>query len=44
MADASHYTLADGDQATYPAHRMRPVRRIANDDIKYPGYTGREGS
>lgn len=39
MADASHYTLADGDQATYPAHRMRPVRRIANDDIKYPGYT-----
>lgn len=44
MADASHYTLADGDQATYPAHRMRPVRRIANDDIKYPGYTRREGS
>ncbi len=25
----SHHTLADGDQATYPAHRMRPVRRIA---------------
>ncbi len=39
LADASHYTLADGDQATYPAHRMRPVRRIANDDIKYPCYT-----
>ena len=39
MADAPHHALADVDQTTYPAHRMRPVRRIANDDIKYPGYT-----
>ncbi len=39
MADTPHHALADGNQAAYPAHRVRPVRRIANDDIKYPGHT-----